>query len=441
MTSPLAGPSTLPTKVGGEPRTRPPIIVATSGQDGAASLRAAELIGSHTKSKVLVLSVIEPDPATPYDPQFGFVSPEYQATRLELREADVRRQLKGATAKGAEWPIEIRFGPAPAVIADEARRLDASLVIMDSGRPGRITRLLIGETTLRTIRRAQTPVLTLAGELEKLPSVAIAAVDFSPASIAAARAALGLLSGEATLYLVHVWSRSASDHPSERARDDAYERALPGLFDRAQGILGAPPGITVQRITLLGDPVEELERFAASQGADLVAAGRRGHGFFERLLVGSTTTALVRGAKCHVLVTPEPTVADADAVARALTGVFASRAPDDWSVQLDGFSRRNRGRRVALEVDDPHIGTQLQATGYVLVGAAYDRNDRSIQLMLGDPGDEKVHLTHTVRNVTAVAVRSDESHNDQTLRIDHRDGWIMLRFTPSNRPEGEQVAS
>ena len=89
-----------------------------------------------------------------------------------------------------------------------------------------------------------------------------------------------------------------------------------------------------------------------------------------------------------------------NAVARALTGVFASRAPDDWSVQLDGFSRRNRGRRVALEVDDPHIGTQLQATGYVLVGAAYDRNDRSIQLMLGDPGDEKVHLTHTVRNVT-----------------------------------------
>lgn len=437
MTSPHTRPSTLVTGVGGGARTGRPILVATSGQDGSASLRAAELIASHTKSKVLVLSVIEPDPATPYDPQFGFVSPEYQATRLEIRHADVRRQVQGATTKGAEWPIDIRFGSAPAEIADEARRQGVSLVVMDSGSHGRLTRLLTGETTLRTIRRAQSPVLTLAGELERLPSVAIAAIDFSPASIAAARAALDLLSGEATFYLVHVWSRSASDHPSERARDDEYERALPGLFDRAHGILDAPPGITVHRITLLGDPVEELQRFAASQGADLIAAGRRGHGFFERLLVGSTTTALVRSARCHVLVTPEPAVAEADAIARALTGVFASRAPDDWAVQLDGFSRRNRGRRVALEVDDPHTGTQMQATGYALVGAAYDHNDRSIQFMLADPGDESVHLTHTVRNVAAVAVRSDQSHNDQALRIEHRDGWAMLRLAPADRPERE----
>ncbi len=82
MTSPPTGPGTLPTGVDGGTRMGRPIVVATSGQDGAASLRAAELLSSHSKSKVLVLSVIEPNPATPYDPQFGFVSPEYQATRL-----------------------------------------------------------------------------------------------------------------------------------------------------------------------------------------------------------------------------------------------------------------------------------------------------------------------------------------------------------------------
>lgn len=437
MTNPNAQTGTIPTGVADADRAGRTILVATSGQDGAASLRAADLIASHTKSKVLVLSVIEPDPATPYDPQFGFVSPQYQTTRLEIRNADVRRQLQAATEKGAEWPMDIRFGSAPAVIADEARRRGAYLVIMDSGRHDRLTRLLTGETTLRTIRRAQTPVLALVGELERPPSVAIAAVDFSPASIAAARAALDLLSGEATLYLVHVWSRSASDHPSERARDAAYEHSLPGLFDRAQDILDSPPGIAIHRITLLGDPVEEIQQFAASQGADLIAAGRRGHGFFERLLVGSTTTALVRGATCHVLVTPEPTAAESDSIARALTGVFASRAPDEWAVQLDGFSRRNRGRRVALELDDPHVGTQMQATGYALVGATYDHNDRSIQIMLGGPGDESVHLTHTVRNVTAVAVRSDQSHNDQELRIEERDGWVVLQFAPADRPERE----
>ncbi|HEU6453088.1 MAG TPA: universal stress protein [Gemmatimonadaceae bacterium] len=441
MTEPHVATSTLTSGTDEEKRTGRPIVVATSGEDGTAALRAAELLASHTRSEVHVLSVIEPDPATPYDPQFGFVSPEYQAIRLDIRNSNVRRQAQSATAKGAEWPIDIHFGSAPMVIADEARRQDASLVIMDSGRHALIARLLAGETALRTIRRARTPVLAIVGDFEKLPDVAVAAIDFSPASIAAARAALDLLSDDATLYLVHVWSRSSSDHPSERVRDDAYERALPERFARAQAAMEVPPGITVHRITLLGDPVEEILSFAASQGAELIAAGRRGYGFFERLLVGSTTTALLRGAKCSVLVTPEPTAVEADALARAVTGVFESHAPDQWAAQLDGFSRRNRGRLVALEVDDPHTGTQLQAAGYALVGATYDHNDRSVQIMLTHPGDESMHLTHTMRSVTAVSVRSDQSGVDQALRIDHRDGWIVIRFAPADRPQRKPTAS
>jgi nucleotide-binding universal stress UspA family protein len=432
---------TLPAGADPERRAGNPIVVATSGEDGAAALRAAELLASHSRSEVLVLSVVEPDPATPYDPQFGFVSPEYQEIRRDIRNGNVRRQILSATAKGAEWPIDIQFGAAPVVIADEARRQNASLVIMDSGRHALIARLLAGETALRTIRRARTPVLAVVGDVEKLPSVAVVAVDFSPASIAAARVTLDLLSDDATLYLVHVWSRSSSDHPSERARDDAYEHTLPERFTRALAAIEVPPGITVHRITLLGDPVEEILSFAVSQGAELIAAGRRGFGFFERLLVGSTTTALLRGAKCSVLVTPEPPVAEADALARAVTGVFESHTPDQWAAQLDGFSRRNRGRTVALEVDDPHTGTQLQAAGYALLGAAYDHNDRSVQIMLAQPGAESAHLTHVIRSVTAVAVRSDQSGLDQTLRIDHRDGWIVMRFAPADRPRRAPLAS
>lgn len=431
---------TLPSGADNGKRAGRPIVVATRGEDGAAALRAAELLAAHTKSEVLVLSVVEPDPATPYDPQFGFVSPEYQEIRRDIRDSNVRRQVRSATAKGAEWPIDIQFGAAPMVIADEARRQNASLVIMDSGRHALVARLLAGETALRTIRRARTPVLAVVGDIEKLPSIAVSAIDFSPASIAAARAARDLLSDDATLYLVHVWSRSSSDHPSERARDDAYERALPERFARALAAIDVPPGISIHRITLLGDPVEEILSFAASQGAELIAAGRRGYGFFERLLVGSTTTALLRGAKCSVLVTPEPSAAEADALARAVTGVFESHTPDHWAAQLDGFSRRNRGRLVALEVDDPHTGTQLQAAGYALFGAVYDHNDRSVQIMLAHPGAESAHLTHVIRNVTAVAVRSDQSGVDQALRIEHRDGWMAMRFAPADHPQREPVA-
>jgi hypothetical protein len=52
-----------------------------------------------------------------------------------------------------------------------------------------------------------------------------------------------------------------------------------------------------------------------------------------------------------------------------------------------------------------------------------------------------MHLTHTMRSVTAVSVRSDQSGVDQALRIDHRDGWIVIRFAPADRPQRKPTAS
>jgi nucleotide-binding universal stress UspA family protein len=439
MTKPTTS-ATSPTSQPREPRSAGRrLLVATSAQDGAAALRAAELLAPRYGSDVTVVSAIEPEPGAPYDPQFGFLSPNYVAARVEIRQADVRRQLQSLSGGGATWPTDFVVGPAPDAITDEARRLRASLIIMDSGRHDRMTRLIAGETTLRTIRRAQTPVLAVAGEFNALPRTAIAAIDFSPSSITAARAALSLLADDATLYLVHVWSRSASDHPSERERDDAYERELPGLFDRVEEVLGAPRGITLRRVTLLGAPVGELLQLAATHGAQLIAAGRRGHGFFQRLLVGSVTTALVRGARCSVLVTPEPAPAEADQLSRSVTGVFESHTPEEWAAQLDGLSRRNRGRRSVFEVDDPHIGTQTQAAGYALFGVAYDHKDRRVEIMLGDPEHETTHLTHTIRDVTTIAVQSDPGGKDEALRITHHTGRALLRFLPSNAPASESA--
>ncbi|HEY7876757.1 MAG TPA: universal stress protein [Gemmatimonadaceae bacterium] len=416
------------------------MLVATSGQDGTAALRAAELLAARDSSDVVVLSVIEPNTMPAYAPQLGFLSPERDTVRAEARLAAVAQQLEqlhNVPGGGPAWPIEIQLGAAPDAIVEEARRRKVSLIIMDSGRHDAIARLLTGETTLRTIRRAECPVLAVGGAFNALPRVGVAAIDFSPSSIVAARAALGLLADGATLHLVHVWSRSGSNHPSELTRDEAYERKLPGMFDRVEEVLHALRSITLHPISLLGTPVEEILQFATSQGADLIAAGRRGHGIFERLLVGSVTTALVRSAPCSMLVTPEPGPADADELARSVMGVFESGTSNDWAIRLEGFSRRNLGRRTILEVDDPHVGKQMQASGYSLLGATYDHNDRRVQFMLGDPANETVHLTHTIGDVTAVAVRSDANGRDEALRVTHGDGQAVLRFLPSGAQHGE----
>jgi nucleotide-binding universal stress UspA family protein len=263
---------------------RVPLLIATSGRDGTAALRAAALFASKRKAEVAVLSVIEPDPASAENP--WLLSPAYEARCIVIRRAVIRQQLQDVQNTDTEWPIEVRFGSPADEIASEARRRKAGLIIMDSGRHDVIARLLAGEVTLRTIRYAGTPVLAVGPDLRGLPRVAVAAIDFSPSSIAAARAALDVLSDRATLYLVHVWPRSSGDDPVAQARDEAYERRLLALFRRVEGHLHPRPGITIHPVSRRGAPVDELLQFAASQRADLIVAGRRGHGFFERLLVG-----------------------------------------------------------------------------------------------------------------------------------------------------------
>ena len=62
----------------------------------------------------------------------------------------------------------------------------------------------------------------------------LVATDFSPESIAAARAALPLLADGATLHLVHAWRRIATVFPSaELAQlNDRYAASLPEQFQR-----------------------------------------------------------------------------------------------------------------------------------------------------------------------------------------------------------------
>src|SRR5947209_5331824 len=51
--------------------------------------------------------------------------------------------------------------------------------------------------------------------------------------------------------------------------------------------------------------------------------------------------------------------------------------------ELRAFVARNGSRRTVLELLDEAIGAQLQVSGYVLVGASYDRHDRRMTLMFG----------------------------------------------------------
>jgi nucleotide-binding universal stress UspA family protein len=72
---------------------------------------------------------------------------------------------------------------------------------------------------------------------------------------------------------------------------------------------------------LHGDPAHEVLAFVDAQRIDLIAAGAHGRSPFERLVLGSVSTKLVRAADCWVLVAP----ADATPV-----GDSEGDGPNDW---------------------------------------------------------------------------------------------------------------
>ena len=81
------------------------------------------------------------------------------------------------------------------------------------------------------------------------------------------------------------------------------------------------PSIPLRRRTLNGETAEAIAD-ACEQGVDLLVVGSRGYGTIDRVLLGSTSTALIRKAPCPVLVVPRPAESSSETAATG-TGTAA----------------------------------------------------------------------------------------------------------------------
>jgi nucleotide-binding universal stress UspA family protein len=316
------------------------------------------------------------------------------------------------------------------VLTSRASHLGASLLVMGLGRHRAVEKLLAAETTLRVMRHSSAPVLAINAGSDGAPKRVVVATDFSPRSALAAQAVLPLLDDDATLHLVHVWQPSGSSAPSIVAMEKRYADGLAERFARLRSVLAVPAGVKVTTSTIEGNVVERVLEFADSENADLVVAGRQGLSFLTRLMVGSVTTALVRGAHCSVLVVPEPSYPALERMQRQLTGTTSTKDPAHWQQALADFTHRNAGRRCELEVDDPDIGAQRQESGYAFLGASYDPHDCRVELMIGGSHAGASHLSRGVSEVQSVAVLCDRDGHDLGLCLRHGNGQTLLRFVP-----------
>ena len=213
--------------------------------------------------------------------------------------AELEHEL--ASAGVSARPVVVAAAVPARALQAIAERDDADLIVVGAPHRAGADRVLGGDVAAGTFRGAPCAVAVAPGGFAgREPTMGTVGVGFddSPESREALR--LGgrvARAAGAALRVVSVGSRAAQEQ-------EAAAIAEGGSFE-----------------AVAGRPATELARRSAD--LDLLVVGSRAHGPVRRLVLGSTSTRLVREAQCPVLIVPRPVVrpvvdewADRDAAAR-----------------------------------------------------------------------------------------------------------------------------
>ena len=434
MTTTLAVSVKRPTS-GDAISTEGPIVLAAKPFDLTnAPLAMARWLARREDRELRVFTIVEAhDALGGADGVATLPARYYEEERAAIAER-LEDELQVQSADGVICRISVENGPGARTVVDLARECDARLIVIGTGRHDAFGRFVYGERAMQIVRAADRPVLVVpSGATARPLQRAIVAVDFSRASLRAACAILPMLSFGAELTLVHV--RPATPKPqSEAPGSPPTDTPCDDLFARFISLLPLPPGINISTKLLWGDPVESIDLYAASSGADLLACGRlRGHTLVERIFVGSVSAGLLRRAHCAILIAPElPDDARADARA-PLTGVNEWER-ESWSARLAEFSARNRGRRVRLGVEDVSAhGGRCVAQDFVLRSTAFNDRER-LRILLVDRANAENHLAVSYGEIRDIALFSSIAGDDTRLVFGYDGGRGSLTLSPAELP-------
>lgn len=284
------------------------IVVVTKGSNTVSpEIRVARALADRFGSKVDVLSIVEAIPPATMISDVGLVAP---IVPLVVSDADLQQRQNRlgdelTRAGRPDWNITVMTGWPGEQIAEGAKRLGATLIIMGIGRHAPVDRLLGSETALQVIQSTDIPVLAITHDLIGVPQRAVAAVDFTEQSEAAAHVAAELVADAGTLYLAHVRT-DWTEQMDPQIPVDLYAEGVERRFDQLERQLakGHVAPRTVERVFRSGDPAPEILTLANVNAVDLIAVGARTHSRLYRMFLGSVAAKLLRSAHCSVLVIP-----------------------------------------------------------------------------------------------------------------------------------------
>ncbi len=285
------------------------IVAATDGSDhGACAVVSGAALALRAGASLDVLTVIE----TLFPPSVAEVlkgeAPDHKDELL----SDARRRAC-VQAYGSDLPeasVHVARGLAAPMIARLAEELAADLIVVGAHPRPEVVRFLVGSTAERVIRLAGCPVLAATGRRRCSFRHVLAAVDLSSHACVTLHVAAAIARQEdAFIRVLHVHE----PHPGLTQDRALYSEEVVGLAsDSFQRLVeGFDGDIELEVCERRGNAGPEILGEADECGADLIVLGSHGFGFFNRLLLGSTSLHVLRHGRVATLVVPPAATAGA----------------------------------------------------------------------------------------------------------------------------------
>lgn len=278
--------------------------IALENGDEPVAQRALQLAAEHG-ARLILVHAIESLPAP--DPELPL--PIAEETISGMLATDAVEALKRISASGdIRVEMKVDFGRADQIIDRLAREHAADLVIIGPGKPQNLREKLFGSTADRLLRSSARPVLIVKRRASEPYRRAVAAIDFSPMSFAAADAARRI-APEANLELVHAleiplsFEQAMLKAGTPQAEINRYRHAkAQAARKELRSACASLSDLRDSKIRIMrGTAATTLVRLARSGRTDFIALGIQGRNAVSKVIMGSVARKMLAASSCDVL--------------------------------------------------------------------------------------------------------------------------------------------
>jgi nucleotide-binding universal stress UspA family protein len=258
-------------------------------------------------------------------------------------------------------------------IVRTAEKLNVHLIVMGRGGTRTATRIGLGNTTARVMRRSPKPVFAVQPGTQGVVRRILCPVDGSTPSARGLHNAIQLAHGlDARLTVMTVIADLGPLYGTARRSDVAkvasdYQKMEREQFE--QFIKGFDFGdVTWDKEVHYGHPAEEVVRLATDANYDLVVMGSTGRSGLPRALLGSTAESVARRVACSVLTVKREDVL-LDRLGGDLSDLNRLVAEGQELLELGQYDAAI-GRFDECLLKDPYLATAIegQATAHEQLG-------------------------------------------------------------------------